>query len=472
VRGFKPSAFPAWLPDQLPVNVLTTADNVLPYEGGFGPVGAFSSVSATLTGAFQGAASFISTDGQAYLMAGTASGLYRLAAGAWTGVVTGLTITGRWRFIQFGNYAVTVNDDVTREVDLATGTAAAIAGAPTANSIAVVAGHIVVGQPGGQILDVAWSALNDRSGWTPGVDQAGQETMTTGGEVLGIASGEYGVVLQRTRLVRMDATGDADTPFAFNEITNNYGCASAASIVQAGRTVFFLSDRGFMALEDGQAIRPIGNEKFDRHFRDTVPREDWEKLYAVVDPRRTLVIWAMPGSPGKAWVYNWVLDKATTLTLPFDGFFAGYETGVTLEELTALYGTLEAVPYSLDDPRFQGGAPALYAVVNGQVGVLTGSNLAFTVEQGFIMPSGNRARVRALWPEIDATCGVTARCDGYERMGDTPDSVSNGTMQASGRIPLRVSGRYLRPRFEGAAGTVWTLFTGYRLEAEAAGMRR
>lgn len=467
------------MPDQLELgNVLTVADNVLPFQTGYAPVGAFSSVSDAFGEAFQGGASFISTSGTAYLVAGGPTKLRRMASGAWTDLVTGLTVTGRWRFRQFANFAIAVNGTTdTRQIDLATATQSIIAAAPGGIDIAVIGGtnggHVFIAQPDGAKLDVAWSSLNDRTGWTPGTNQAGQETMITGGEVMGLAGGEYGVILQRGRLVRVDATGDSSAPFRFSEITDNYGCASTASIVQAGRSVFFLSDRGFMALEDGQALKPIGNEKFDRHFRDTVPRADWEKLYAAVDPRRTLAMWGMPGAPGRIWVYNWALDRATSIVTAFDGLFSGYEAGVTLEALDAAYpGGLESVPYSLDDPRFEGGSPSLYVVQGQALGLFAGSPLQAKLKQGYVAPGrGKRFRCRAVWPEIDATSGVTVGIEGRQRMGDLPDAVSGGVMQTSGRVPMRVAGKYLVPEFTVAAGTDWGLFTGYSLEGQVTGVR-
>lgn len=465
--------FPAWLPDQLELgNVLVEARNVLPYQTGYAPVGDFESISDAMGEAFQGGGSFISTGGTAYLIAGGPTGLYRMSSGAWTNLVTGLTITGRWRGVQFGNYAIFVNGSAdTREVDLSAGTQSVIAAAPGGLTVDVVGGHVVIAQPDGAMLDVAWSALNDRTGWTPGTDLAGQETMTTGGEVMGVVGGEYGVVLQRERIVRMESTGEVDAPFAFNEITNNYGCASTASICRAGRSIFCLSDRGFIAIEDGQEIRPIGNEKFDRHFRNIVPRSDWEKLYAAVDPRRTIVMWAMPGTPGVIWVYNWALDRATTIYTSFDAIFSGYEAGVSLEELDALYPTgLDAMPYSLDDPRFEGGSPALYVVQSKKVGLFSGTPLEAFLKQGQA-GGGNRIRLRAVWPEIDATSGVTVKVQARQRMGDPTESITSGEMQSSGRVPLRASGKYFTPSFTVAAGTSWGIFTGYRLEATEAGVR-
>lgn len=467
--------FPAWLPDQLELgNVLTVADNVMPFQTGYAPVGSFASISAPLGEAFSGGASFISTSGLSYLFAGGATGLYRMDGGTWATVTTGLTVPGRWRFVQFANFAVAVNGtSETYEIDLATGTAAVIAAAPGGLNVAVVGGHVFIAQPDGAMLDVAWSAQFDRSGWTPGVDQSGQETMITGGEVMGIAGGEYGVILQRERLVRVDLTGDSSAPVSFNEITTNYGCASTASIAQAGRSVFFLSDRGFMVLEDGQALRPIGNEKFDRHFRDTVKRADWETIWSAVDPRRTLVMWGAPGSPGRIWLYNWALDRATSIVTPFEALFTGYEVGTTLEGLDTLYPDgIDSIPYSLDDARFEGGSPSLYVVQGQALGLFAGDPLEARLKQGFLMPGeGSRYRCRAVWPQIDATSGVTCNMAGRQRMGDDPDAVSSGSMQESGRIPLRVAGKYFVPEFVITAGTDWNLFTGFALEGDGAGVR-
>ena len=42
--------------------------------------------------------------------------------------------------------------------------------------------------------------------------------MLEGGEVMGLAGSEYGVILQRRRLVRMNVTGDVAAPFSYDPI--------------------------------------------------------------------------------------------------------------------------------------------------------------------------------------------------------------------------------------------------------------
>lgn len=467
-------AFPAYLPDQLPRNVLTIAENVLPAADGYRAVKSLSGLSDPLPAAFAGGFAAISTDGQVSLLAGTTNGLSRFASGDWLPLLTAVDVPSRWRFAQFGDHVVAVNGGITRDVDLTAGTASTLAGAPTGEGVGVVGDFVVIVNADGDNQMVKWSAFNDHTKWTPAVDQSGFQPMLTGGEIKGIAGGEYGIILQRFRLVRMERTGDATAPFQFPEITTNFGCASSGSVVQAGRTVFFLSDRGFMALDDGAALRPIGNEKFDQSFRETVGTSDYDKLWAAVDPKRTLVMWGLAGVPGRVWVYNWVLDRATTLSLPFTGIFAGFESSLTLEDVSALYPDLDTMPYSLDDPRFSGGDPRLY-FVDGQrqLATLAGPNMAARLQMGDVdIAGGQLAKVRAIWPVTDAVGGVSVTVNARQRLGDPEDTTIAADMQRSGRVPMRCRGRYLGLEMTIAAGSVWSYAQGVEVEYDPGGVRR
>lgn len=445
----------------------------MPTANGYGPVRSFLAVSQPLPAAFQGAASFISSDGTVSLIAGTSQGLHRLAAGEWEEIAITST-PARWKFAQFADLAIAVNGGGTLAVNLVAGTGEALENAPTGTSIAIAGTqHVVIGQANGNKLLVKWSAFNDPTSWTDAVDQAGSQPMLEGGEVMGLASGEYVVVLQRFALTRMSLTGDADAPFAFQQITNNVGCAAKGSIAQAGRTVFFLSDRGFMALEDGAAVRPIGNEKFDTSFRKALDGDDYDRIWSAVDPKRSLVFWGVPGTPGTVWGYNWVLDRPFTFSLPFSGLFSGYEASLTLEQVSAEYPNIDTMPYSLDDPRFSGGDPRLYVVDSqGRVGNLLGANMAALLVAGWVEPFGaRRANVRAIWPATDALEGVSAVITARQRIGGGGDIRQSANMQTSGRLPLRVRGRSLRMALEIGEGAEWSFIQGYELEADPGGER-
>lgn len=469
----QPLAFGAFLPDQLPVGAdrLVTARNVLAAPNGYRAVPGFSAVSNTLPAAFLGGFSAVSTDGTAYLLAGTATTLSRLSAGTWTSLLSGLTVASRWRFAQFGDVVIAVNGGATQVVDLDAGTADDLAGGPTAIDVDVVGPHVVYAQSNGDILMVRWSAFEDHTGNTLGTDQAGEQPMLTGGEVMGIAGGEFGVILQRQRLVRMSLTGDSTLPFQFDEITPNFGCAAKGSIAKAGRTVFCLSDRGFIAIDDGQAVRPIGNEKFDKSFRAALG-DEFERVFAAVDPQRTQVCWAIPGVPGQIWVYNWVLDRATVLNLSVEGIFAGFENSQTLEEVSAENPDIDAMSVSLDDPRFKGGAPTLYIVQDGALGVLASANL-LTAEletAQFPMFGAKGARFRAVWPDTDAVAGITATIRAAQRQGDATDTRTGSNLQASGRIPLQHRGKFVNVGLT-IADNDWSYINGAFLEASAGALR-
>ncbi len=461
-----------FIPDALPQGAhLVTAQNVYPAANGYLAARGFSPVSDPIPAGFRGAASFVSEGGVAYLVAGTANGLARLSAGQWTDLVVALSVPGRWRFAQFGNHAIAVHGEPTYQIDLEAGTASQIPGAPTAVAVCVVGDHVVYAQPNGDILRVRWSAFGNHLGNTLGVDQCGDQPMLTGGEVMGVAGGEYGVILQRQRLVRMQRTGDADAPFLFDEITPNFGCASKASIAQAGNTVFFLSDRGFLALDDGQSIRPIGNEKFDRSFQEQIAPEDYERLWSVVDPTRSIVMWGIPGQGGTVWCYNWVLDRVSTLRMNFDGLFAGFENSVTLEHVDALHPSVDAMPYSMDDPRWSGGAPRLYVVQNDRVGTLGGALLPAVLETAQFAPAGERGlRMRAVWPDTDAMQGVTVSVTQRQRQGETGTKRNASSMQPSGRIPCQARGRYMQVRLV-IDSQDWSRIGGFEVEGEAGGVR-
>jgi hypothetical protein len=469
------AALPAFLPDQSANSgVLLRAENLYAAVDGYRPVPDFLGLSSALPAAFMGGASVIATDGTAYLLAGTAEGLYRLDAGDWTALVDELSISDRWRFAQFGNYALAVNGSATRVVDLSAGTDSALTGAPTGTSIAVIGDYVVIGGAGGNILKVQWSAFNDHTGWTDGTDQAGSQPMLAGGAVMGIAGGEYGVILQRNRIVRMSRTGDNLAPFQFDEITAEFGCASKASIAQVGRTVFFRSDRGFMALDDGQALRAIGSEKVDRTFDQEVSRDGYESLFAAVDPQNKLVMWMVPGRPATIWVYNFEIDRWTTIRRSLSGMMSGYTANVTLEALAAIYTDIDAMPYSLDDPRFSGGNPRLYIVdSDNKLGTFNGPTMEASIETSFAELTKSRvSRVRAVRLIGDMVDGVTVTLDARQRLGDEANERSATTLRTSGLMPIRHAGRFIKAMITIAAGTAWKYLQGTEIEYEPSGERQ
>ena len=461
---------PVFAPDQsINSGVLLVAENVEPAADGYRPILDIVTSGSALSETFNGGAAFISTNGTAYLLAGTTAKLCRWSAGGWSNLLTGLTVTKRWQFTQFGDYVVAVNGGDTKVVDLNAGTAGDLTGAPKGTCITVVGDQVVIGQADENILLVKWSAFNDHTGWSAGVDQSGFQPMLTGGEIMGLAGGEYGIILQRGRLVRMSRTGDADAPFQFDEITPNVGCASKGSIAQAGRSVFFLSDRGFMACEDGQLPVPIGNESVDRTFLKEVPRDDWERLYATVDPVNAVVRWALPGTPGKQWLYNWTLKRWSTPRYTFEGVFSGFTSSTDTDNtgITNIDGDTRTV----DDPEFSGGNPSLYVIKGGKLGTESGTPVQASLWLGFVEFTKDLvSRIRAFRPVGDMT---SASCvlDCRQRLGDAENLRTASSLRDSGLMPVRASGKYVATRFTIPAGVLWSIVRAFEFETEPGGKR-
>lgn len=296
--------------------------------------------------------------------------------------------------------------------------------------------------------------------------------MLTGGEVMGLAGGEYGVILQRERLVRMSRTGDDAAPFQYDEIAPNVGCAAKSSVIQYGRTIYFLSDSGFMVLQDGQALSAIGSEKVDREFQKAIDRADYERIHAALDPVNKLVMWAIPGSPGRVFIFNYELARWTDAVLQVEGIFSGVTPSTTLEEVSALYPSLEMVPGSFDDAIFRGNQPKVYFVQNRTLATLSGPALGALWQLPMMELSGDRiSRVRDVRPVTDCTDGNAVTLNMRSRIGDAPNTVPCSAMRASGVMPVRCSGRYTAPVWSIAAGSQWSFANALGLEYEAAGGR-
>lgn len=457
-------ALPDYLPDQTPNSgTMEGLKNGYPIVQGYGPIRDFQSVSDAITGDFLGGAAVIADDGTSYLLVGTSSHLLRYSSGSWTTLVSGLTISDQWRFVRFGNFVVAVNGDATYEVDLNAGTASLLAGAPAGNSVAVVGDYAVIGQSAGNLINVQTSDVNDHTEWNV-VNGATIQPQLTGGEVMGLSGGEYGVILQRQRIVRQSRTGDADLPFEYDQITDNVGCASKGSVCSHGRSTFFLSDQGFGSIEDGQAWVPIGTERVDRTFQELVPSDDYDRIFSAIDPVRKLAIWCVPGSPGYLFIYNYELQKWGIAELNIEGVFSAFTSSETLEGLAVANPDLDAMTVSLDDPTWRGGSPQLYVVQNGEIGTLTGATLEAVFELGFVeLSPGKRSRLRFVRPITDST-STTMRASASERQGDAGSETTGGALRASGRIPLRSSGRYHRLTWTEPAGANWTYVHGFEAE--------
>lgn len=459
--------FAPFLPDLPPSGQCVVADNVFPAQEGYIPVGEFQQVTPALAN-ISGGVAYVGSDGTSTLLAGDGNALWKYNGATWEQAMVALSAK-RWRFTQFGDNAVAVYGGAPIKHSL-TGSGASLVGGspPDADLVATVRDFVVLAGDPAARQTVTWSGINNLEEWDPTDEQSDSQELPDGGEVMGLAGGEYGIILQRNAIKRMSYVG-APVIFQIDTISSNIGCMAKGSVAQAGRLVFFLSERGFH-LTDGNDVRPIGAEKVDRTFFATYSRQDIENgIYAAVDPRRNIVMWSMPGTPGLIWCYHYVLDRWTNIRVPTRLVFSGFTANIPIDALDARYGNLDAIPFSLDDPMFAGGNPLLLiAQPDGTVGTFGGAPMAGRLGFARFELSDGRARLRTLRPITDAQI-VTAVIGGSPRSDRVPFDESAIDMRRNGDIPCRVNAREFTPTLT-FSGT-WSYATAVDAEWEEAGRR-
>jgi hypothetical protein len=414
--------------------------------------------------------------GSPYIFVGNATNIYTYSATGFTSVQSGLTTTALngLRFCPYGKYMLATNGtDPIKQFDPGSPSAmTTLSGsAPTARYLAVVRGFLIAGYAGGNSLRVQWSDTGAPATWTTGgASQAGQFDMPSGGDITGVVGGEYGLVFQEQRILRMSYTGDSAI-WQFDEVVTDIGCTIAKSMATVGKISFFYSNRGFMAF-DGATLTPIGTEKVDRTFQAMLDRNYIDNVSAVIDPVKSLYIITIPSSnpPTSALVYNYVEKEWTTAPITSPLMFSALSLSIPLESLDALYGNLDAMPVSLDSNALRGGYPAMF-LFNGSnaLGQLSGSPMAATFKDGLkeLIP-GRRARIKSVRPLSDAA-SITLTVGTTNNLSATVAESVYTVATNSGIIRTRNAGDYVYTKFTFPAGTQWSYYQGYDMDAANGG---
>jgi len=442
--------FGEWLPDQPGlVGALQTANNVVAQSVGYGPFpsmvdysqAASENLNAVFTGKF-GATSNI--------FAGGASKLFKFdttdlsmddvsKVGGYTGT--------RWRFTQFGDVVIAANGAQKLQAwTLGTSTLFAdlAAAAPTAQYVTTVRDFVVAGKTATYINRLYWSDINDETDWTIGAgSQADTQDIPDGGEIRGVTGGEFGVVLLERSIVRMTYIG-APYFFQFDNITRSLGCYEPRSVVQYGSMTYFLSDDGFY-VTDGQTVKPIGNNKVDKYFFDTVNTSLLNQMSAAVDPINKTVAWAYTDvfSVKRMLIYNWAADKWSR-ALPTVDFICSIATvGTDLDSLAAQYGNLEDIPVSLDSRIWAGGKLLFGGVNDTKIVSFGGSAASAEMQTGDLNTEGQETLISLANPLVDNGSATVAVASRY-RLDGTISYSTPVAADSENRVSLRSRGKFHR----------------------------
>jgi hypothetical protein len=451
---------------------LVQADGCHKIRNGYAPLGQFAAMqNGTLAAAPIGAGAYRYT-GSPYLFVGTATNIYTYSSAGFTSVASGLSSTAALglRFCPYNSLMLATNGtDPIKKFDPTSPSAMTSLGGspPTARFLAVVRGFVVAGYAGGISLRVQWSDNGNPASWaTGGSSLAGSYDMSSGGDQTGLVGGEYGLVFQETRILRMTFTGD-DKVWQWDEVATDVGCIAAKSLATIGKTSFFLSSRGFMTT-DGTSLEPIGTEKIDRYFQALIDRNYMDNMSAVIDPVRSLYIVTIPSAnpPTSALAYNYVEKEWTTAPITSPLMFSALSLSVSLEDLDAIYGSLDAMTVSLDSNALRGGYPAMMLFSGSNVlGSLTGSPMAATFKDGLkeLVP-GRRSRIRSVRPLTDAA-SLTLTIGAADKLSGTVTETAYTTPTSGGIYRTRVSAAFTQNKVTIPAGTSWTYHMGLDVDA-------
>jgi hypothetical protein len=469
--------FGEWKPDQPPhlLDGLVTADGVYPIANGYAPLPQFAAApDGALDAACVGAGAYRAAGG-VHVFAATATHIHRYGAGGYTSVKSGLSSSAGIgvRFCNFNDLMLATNGvDPIQKFDPASPTAMTNldGSAPTARFLTVVRGFVVAGYADDDPLRIAWADNGDPAEWTAGAGEAGFQILSSGGDITGLVGGEYGLIFQENRVVRMTYTAD-DAIWQFDEIATDIGCVAPWSLATSGRLTFFLSNKGFMAT-DGVTVEAIGAEKVDRTFLSLFDRTYIDNMSAAVDPQNGLYFVAVPSAnpTNRVLVYAYAQQRWTSAAITCERLFPALSQAIDIEELDAIYGHLDAVSVPLDSALFRGGYPLLMLFdASHRLGTLSGPAMAATIMDGRReLAAGQRARIRSVRPLSDAGA-ITVALSGAQTLSDMPDETVHSARTAGGFHRLRRSNNLVSVKLAIPAGASWTYAQGYDVEAAAGG---
>ncbi len=455
---------------------LLTAEGVFAIANGVAPIPQFSAAAnGTLAAKALGAASY-TAGGVVYAFAATATDIYKYEASGYTSLKGSLTTSGAVgvRFCEYNNWMIMTNGaDAVQKFDPDTSTivTANLGGSPpTGRFIGRIGGYLVLGYAGGDPQKVQWCSNGTPETWTGG--DAGSQILSGGGDITGFVGGEeYGLIFQEGRIIRMVPSYD-DAIFSYQELARDVGCVAPWSLASYGKLSFCLSNSGFVAT-DGFTVEAIGAEKVDRTYLALFDRTYLENISAAVDPKNKLYFVAVGSSnpTSSVFVYQFALQRWTTAAITAERIFPALSQSLTMEQLDAIYGNLDAVPISLDSALFRGGYPLLM-LFNGShaLGTLSGTPMAASLKgpetEIFTDLKTRMTEVRPLSNAGTATVTVYGRNDLSEIQ--TAKSFTGRT--GRGRYNGRFNYAYSQVQVDIPAGTDWTFAQGVQT-SEAKGGR-
>jgi len=479
--------FTEWSPDTADFNNANTGDilNVLCSQQSYIPFPDLQPFTTALAAQPLGYFRARSQSGQVTIFAGTATKLYQLnnTTLAWTDVSKSATTysantTAQWSFDQFGDYVVAVNiNDNPQVFQLGVSTTFDNLGGspPKAAFVRAWGDFLCLMQLAGNTNRVQWSGLNNITFWTPGSNNSDFQDFPEGGVVQGSSRATNPIIFLERNIYRATFVPGSSVVFTFQKIQDKRGAKSPYSIASRGDTTFFADEGGFFQIGQDGSIAGIGFEKVDRTIFGQMSASNIASIVGAIDPFYSRVYWTVDltgkGTFGSIVIYDWQQQRWSIASQDNVGIFPAATAGYTLEGLDAVSSSIDALPYSLDSKVWQGGAPILAAFTTDyKLGFFNGQAKQATIttqEQGDV--TGSIALLTSAYSVVDTNTYTVAVATRMKRGDNVTWTSEMSPNSRTGRVDLKVAGRFIQVRTTVPAGTVWHDAQGIELTTQLAG---
>jgi len=477
--------FGPWLPDQADYqnNGVTVAENVVPSLSGYLPVKDFVVETDALDARPRGAILAEDKDGNSNEFAGDAAKIYENVGNSWTdrsksgGYSTG--IDERWEFVAWEQKILATNwNDNPQQVSFGSTTFSDLTTDFRCRHITVIRDFVVVANTndstdGNVPSRVRWSAFNDETDWTVSQSTLSDFSDLKTEPINRLIGGEFGVVFQKNAVWRMTFAG-SPIVFQFDEVLSGIGLIAPGAAIRDGSTTYFLSSRGFFALDNGTVARPIGANRVDQFILDDVDEDHLSRISSVIEPGSHRVLFAYPGvgnnngRPNKIIVYDPTLDRWSLIIQELELVWRSGGTATTLEQLDNIQSSIDDLETSLDSSIWKGSGSTLGIFdENFKAGSFSSATpKSATIEtKEFEIHSGHRTRLNAFRPLTEGG-SLTAQVASRNRQIDASSFGSALTLSSSGRFTTRENARYHKFRFNLSGN--WTRAVGIQILPEEA----
>lgn len=438
-------------------------------------------------GPVRGAALFFRRDTTPVIVGGSEDNLFvRAGSLAYETKVAASVVDGEaWDFAQFNDFIFATslaNDPMyLADVDTSTEWATVTGSPPKARFCERFADFLMLGHIDGAPTRIQWSHFNaPLSAWAASrLTQAGFADLDTrAGEVTGLAAGRYPMVFQERGVSLVQYVGPP-TVWRVSLVSEDRGCIAPYSIATVGSQTFFLSQDGFW-LTNGSEFVPIGSQRVNKWFFETVDNALIGRTQAAVDWANRSVVWSFhsSGAPraNRLLIYSWEHNRFSTATVTTDWLVGSRVDATTLEDLDALFATLEDVTPSMDSSVWLAGDRVLGAFIgaNGTSDYATFNGPAMQAdwELGAFQPMpGSRVFVSEAQGVIDAddwqvqVAAIAADNARAESFGAYSSPGVNGAN------PLRADGKEMRLAVRMPANAQWRRAQAVQLTFRASGRR-